>query len=686
MDNNSSLKSANLVEIHSLHDYYRILKDKEVLTRVPNNRKDIKCVIDNIYFRGQSAKYSTIISGLPRANGFINNEHSMFKETLLERQQEFANMTMPMAQLAKMQHYGLPTRLVDFTVNPLIALFFAVQDHTDDSDAIVFIYKNYYNDDLATKIISVLPTIPVKSIQSIHTAVIANYQLDLTNDIILNNINKTPFVPYLEDVDNTNQRIINQQGTFAICGNIIRNNEISDEVCCVNTLDAHIILFIPKIYKDPIKRDLDISFSINESYIYPELPSWTEYMRIKHKEDSFYVWNSYDIVAENDMPLADSAVKRLKIAIVLKKPLTIDQARKVARNAVEKYKTKYSIIWFDIADDNTSYSTSKWIVSGQWVANNTKQISSYIPLSIVDNEGYYWVDNYNHGLLKMHSEENLFWNEKELFLAYHYVFKQLYEYYQAYCSSHTLQEFDDFIEDVERREFEVKAMCDRVAEFGFAREVGLQSYLENYIDFFVNLDDISRICKIPQPEKNWVHWRIGERFDNLNRAVNRINQGKKQWMDFLNLKDDDLKDNRYELDMKSLVKFKQSLPISDQLLNVVFDIGHEICGNKLILNGKTNLYDDAKISLFLYQGDGVAIIRAVDSIVKNGEFLYELQHDILTWNHYSVHLLLNAPRKQKASFVDKAGKEYENLGGEYIDRCGVDSTILYRTKINLKDL
>jgi FRG domain len=84
------------------------------------------------FFRGHELSSFSLVPSIMRAwekgaPKFLPNEDRMAKELLIAHYDEFQTDQFRFDQLVRMQHFGLPTRLLDLTGNPLIALYFACE-------------------------------------------------------------------------------------------------------------------------------------------------------------------------------------------------------------------------------------------------------------------------------------------------------------------------------------------------------------------------------------------------------------------------------------------------------------------------------------------------------------------------------------------------------------------------------
>lgn len=79
------------------------------------------------FYRGHADKDWVLLPSIFRTPNGIANEHLLFRDMVAHEPQSFSECESALDYLVQMQHYGLPTRLLDMTTNPLVALYFACE-------------------------------------------------------------------------------------------------------------------------------------------------------------------------------------------------------------------------------------------------------------------------------------------------------------------------------------------------------------------------------------------------------------------------------------------------------------------------------------------------------------------------------------------------------------------------------
>lgn len=141
------------MEIEEIVNLRRLI---ELANRWPSPYVDLDSV-EWVWYRGQADKdweplptverpWFKDPARLPRGPGRIETQGLMIERRIIQQFRGLGAMLLSGDDLAGTyflaQHHGLPTRLLDWTTNPLVALFFAVSDPTcPEQDGRLFVMK-----------------------------------------------------------------------------------------------------------------------------------------------------------------------------------------------------------------------------------------------------------------------------------------------------------------------------------------------------------------------------------------------------------------------------------------------------------------------------------------------------------------------------------------------------------------
>ncbi|GKV79125.1 hypothetical protein PEC106568_42980 [Pectobacterium carotovorum subsp. carotovorum] len=250
-----------------------------------------------VFYRGHSNKSKYKLEpSLFRKDGegnplYIESEHLLYKELIVSNSADFQSDENTLDTLVRMQHYSLPTRLLDITSNPLIALYFSCKSAlSEDGEVIIFSMKRrdvkYFDSDVASCIAN-LARLPKKDKDDIdfdhpnfneQTAIkklghfIREEKSYFEMNILAEDLRRIICVKGKK----SNARISSQSGAFILYGlDAVMSEEGTPDIA---------ITRITVENKEQILKELDL-LNINESTVFPYIENSAKYLAEKYKFD-----------------------------------------------------------------------------------------------------------------------------------------------------------------------------------------------------------------------------------------------------------------------------------------------------------------------------------------------------------------------------------------------------------------
>lgn len=206
-----------------------------------------------LFFRGQLSKFKDMRPSIARNENVFSRESKIYEKYIKKHN---CSKNDIIRNLAEMQHYNEKTRLLDFTTDPLVALFFATQENEREDSSVYLLIRHSY--DAASEEAKLSSFVATQSNRDIE------YILEKFNRINGTCISIERAEQILKHAvfirpdtinDAENYRMNEQKGTFSIPGNKIENGCITDIVPIENDYSYEEIV-IPFEYHEKIRKGL----------------------------------------------------------------------------------------------------------------------------------------------------------------------------------------------------------------------------------------------------------------------------------------------------------------------------------------------------------------------------------------------------------------------------------------------
>lgn len=245
-----------------------------------------------LLYRGHSDRVNfKLVPSVLRETKYRDAEHLILRELVASHPNEFAQDETTLERLARVQHYSLPTRLLDVTWNPLAGLYFAAKDDKGKpGEVIVFRVKRnlvkYYDSDTASCIANLAHLSSGEKTAINFTLPVAEFNQQQPVDRLVQFIRaeKAHFRPEIDPnhlqtaivvkPKLNNRRILAQSGAFLLIGLNVDLEATPPTGIAVERI--HINGNKKQVICDELDR-----MAINDSSMFPEIEKAAIYIKSK---------------------------------------------------------------------------------------------------------------------------------------------------------------------------------------------------------------------------------------------------------------------------------------------------------------------------------------------------------------------------------------------------------------------
>ncbi len=632
-----------------------------------------------IFYRGESSYYPKHKPGISRNSNYVFNENLFYKDIVSMYPKEFEN-TNYLNALAKMQHYGIPTRLLDITIDPMIALYFACEEKSGNisTDGYLYMYirKSYSVNSKEVRLLS-MRACEYKdvSINELIYCYNAKYGEGLTVEECKKALNESVFIDPKEMLNQPtieNNRLKSQKGTFYISG---ENDGNKNELLSIDDINPVLIFRIPASIKKNIQKELDDLYHINISTIYPELMSGAKYLKEKYTLPNLsYSKENYTVISHEVNKKYNRT--ELSITIQIDPKLSYDIAKQICRDIVNPKKNGDKLVWIFVADTEKDAASYNWRFRGLYIPSDINIKKFVRPLkNTEDNSGFSWEYISGSTIRTDFMEENgLYRSDDVLFVSCNNLFQEcvllLQQLIKVYQSTE-IQFLKQFCKDNRKIIKEINTKADNI---GWSRNVKTQRYYNHYISFFGIVENIFILLEREDFQERQIVYLIKKTIEDAEKEKRTIDEVSGKWLLSLNITEDDLQHVKPDYKpFQSQREYIQSIPLSENAIKVYFTPKAVLSDNGgIFIEGTTNLFDGAELLINVYTIEKKLCGSDKTKIVK-GKFLSDKIGSASVFkvgDIINLEMSLSIPSTQPLDFVKQAGLEYEKLDGPFIIREG----------------